>query len=362
MFGWVSAARHAQLQNENVTLRREQQALREQLQSAFHAQQAAEQESALWRARWAQQERLLQHAVGVHRELTQVQGGSAEKAAELDDQRQRLAQSSGIFASTRSELETVFSRVDAIHSQAGQSVQTITQLGDSTAAIERFVNVINEVAEQTNLLALNAAIEAARAGDHGRGFAVVADEVRTLARKAAEAAREIAQLVQIIGTDSSAARDAITGLQEGLAQIAGVTRGVQGSVAEVVDLSAGMQDVISRTALDSFLRTAKIDHIVFKVDVWRQCLDGQGEVSDHLHCRLGRWLREGEGQKRFARTPTFRELESCHEQFHLAGRRAVQAARSNQWQQAQTALDDMDRHSGEVLEALTRMGLEASAT
>ena len=77
-----------------------------------------------------------------------------------------------------------------------QVIAAMEAINQSSAKINEIIGVVDEIAFQTNLLALNAAVEAARAGEQGRGFAVVAAEVRNLAKRSADAAKEIKVLIR----------------------------------------------------------------------------------------------------------------------------------------------------------------------
>ena len=102
-------------------------------------------------------------------------------------------------ADTARSATELASQASAVAAQGsvivGGVVSTMAEIQASSRQIGDIVGVIDGIAFQTNLLALNAAVEAARAGEHGRGFAVVAGEVRGLAKKSAEAAREVKRIV-----------------------------------------------------------------------------------------------------------------------------------------------------------------------
>ncbi|MDG4495072.1 methyl-accepting chemotaxis protein [Xanthomonas vesicatoria] len=120
-------------------------------------------------------------------------------------------------------------------------VATMGQISTASRKIGEIIGVIDGIAFQTNILALNAAVEAARAGEQGRGFAVVASEVRALARRSADAAKEIKTLI----ADSS---DKVE-LGSGLVHRAGATmREIVGSVKHVTDI---MSEITSASAEQS---------------------------------------------------------------------------------------------------------------
>ena len=102
-------------------------------------------------------------------------------------------------------VDAAINQMKNIERSVSSSAQVVAKLGERSKEIGQIVDAISGIAGQTNLLALNAAIEAARAGEQGRGFAVVAEEVRKLAEQSQEAAKQIANLISEIQTETDSA-------------------------------------------------------------------------------------------------------------------------------------------------------------
>ena len=129
--------------------------------------------------------------------------GASEQAASLEETSSSLEEMSSVTnqnAAHAQEADVLMKESNRVVNQANDSMVELTvsmdeilKAGEET---QKIIKTIDEIAFQTNLLALNAAVEAARAGEAGAGFAVVADEVRSLAIRAADAAKNTANLIE----------------------------------------------------------------------------------------------------------------------------------------------------------------------
>lgn len=133
----------------------------------------------------------------------QLADGTSQQAAAIEETSSSLeemasmtrqnAESAGRANALMKETKTVVARANESMEELTESMREASSASEETFKI---IKTIDEIAFQTNLLALNAAVEAARAGEAGAGFAVVADEVRNLALRAAEAARNTADMIE----------------------------------------------------------------------------------------------------------------------------------------------------------------------
>jgi methyl-accepting chemotaxis protein len=133
----------------------------------------------------------------------QLAEGASEQAASIEETSSSLEEMSSMTkqnADNAKQANNLMLGTKGTIARASQSMGMLTtSMGEISRASEdtsKIIKTIDEIAFQTNLLALNAAVEAARAGEAGAGFAVVADEVRNLALRAAEAAKNTANLIE----------------------------------------------------------------------------------------------------------------------------------------------------------------------
>jgi methyl-accepting chemotaxis protein len=206
-------------------------------------------------------------------ELAATAQETAEQAAKQQQQAERITTAMAEMSSAVQEISktTQSAAEDARKAEetaqtGGQTVQTtvqtigdllianqetssrIEELGRSSDAIGKIINVINEIAGQTNLLALNASIEAARAGEHGRGFAVVAGEVRRLAERTSSATKEIDVTVNAIQEGTKVAVEAMRSSMSHVQSGADSARSAGEALTSIIHGSESVQKMVTQIA------------------------------------------------------------------------------------------------------------------
>jgi len=287
------------------------------------------------------------------------QASLGQMANVLREEKIQAVEAAGVAISSGQTTSDISSNLHTLAESSNHTAREVDGLAKTAGEIGSIVMLIHEIADQTNLLALNAAIEAARAGESGRGFAVVADEVRKLAERTSKATKDIETLVSSIRDNSNAAKTSMETLSRTADDFS--QRGVKATadMQKLMSLSQRMEQIIAGSALKSFVEVAKVDHLVFKFQIYLGLFglhDVQpNSVATHSACRLGKWYYEGEGKACFHKIPGYREIETPHIAVHKMGVLALAAKQQGDMSAMLMHVKEMERASVGVIDNLQRM-------
>ena len=266
---------------------------------------------------------------------------------------------------SRDAMAQIAANLHRVSEKTQQTAHSVENLNERAGQIGGIVMLIKEIADQTNLLALNAAIEAARAGEQGRGFAVVADEVRKLAERTSHATSEISTLVANIQEEILCAKTQMESEAEQSNSFSRQGEAATESLHELLNLSHKMEGAIAASALRSFVELAKVDHLVYKFEVYKIFMGlskkAAHEFPSHTQCRLGKWYYEGEGKSVYSKLPGYVQIEQPHRAVHTHGISAIENYRTGEHESALKSLVEMERASMLVLAELGRLAEAAEA-
>ncbi|WP_312240741.1 methyl-accepting chemotaxis protein [Pantoea sp.] len=221
----------------------------------------------------------------IRKDAAEIDSGNLDLASRTEEQASALQQT----AASMEEIKTTVSnnaenarQANTLSQQARNAadngslvmnnvVSTMEKISLSARKISEINSVIDGIANQTNILALNAAVEAARAGEQGRGFSVVATEVRNLAKRSADAAKEINHLIS----------ESVKNVDDGAKLIADAGKSMNEIVTSVTHVSNIMQE-ITQASEEQSSGVSQIAMAVNEMDLATQHNATMVEESSHI--------------------------------------------------------------------------------
>ena len=245
--------------------------------------------------------------------------GASKQATGIEETSSSLEEMSSMTkqnAENANQANALMAETSRVAGEANHSMKELTQsMNEISAASEetsKIIKTIDEIAFQTNLLALNAAVEAARAGEAGAGFAVVADEVRNLATRAADAAKNTANLIDgtvkkikngsgIVSRTNEAFSNVATGakkVSELVSEIASASQEQSQGIEQVNKAVSEMDEVVQKNSANAEESASASEEMSAQAEQMKEFVqelvamvsgrNGNGVVSTKVIDRLGK--------------------------------------------------------------------------
>ena len=219
---------------------------------------------------------------------------------------------------------TILSELNEINLKTKEAIQIIYEQTNTTNAsvlkIKDATDIISDIAEETNLLSLNASIEAARAGEQGRGFAVVASQIQKLAEQSNESARQIAEIIGLLISDSEktvetmedvknviekqnenvmhtekAFRDVKQGIYQSIESVRSIavkTEQLDEARVRVVDVVQNLRAIAEENAASTQETSASVEEVGAIMETINDNAKQLHTIADELNCSVKKFITE----------------------------------------------------------------------
>lgn len=288
--------------------------------------------------------------------LEVVRNSLLQSNQDLRNEQQTIDELNARNSSARQSLENLVGLIDQIDMSVTQSTDSLARFKCSFDEINKYIGEINQLSRQTNLIAINSAIEAAHVGSKGAGFSVIAKEIKFLSEQVNNSANNISDLTRVIESSAGKVGEVVADQRPMIERIKVDLSHVVESIKVVISRSARMQAIISYISTLQFLNTVKLDHVIWKLQVYTLLLDKRKDyqINAHTECRLGKWYYAGE-RNNFSQHAAWQQLEQPHATVHTSGRRALEAFFNHAIPEMTAELEKMEDASHKVVQLLDQL-------